>query len=81
MVEKQPADVVCSEIKLCNSSAVPAKVVPPPAPIAGLKNGTLECDMCQVCRGKGRTEGTRGRREAMVEVGRSIADCLYICSF
>eukprot|EP00026_Physarum_polycephalum_P017891 Phypoly_transcript_19266.p2 GENE.Phypoly_transcript_19266~~Phypoly_transcript_19266.p2 ORF type:complete len:219 (-),score=45.18 Phypoly_transcript_19266:34-690(-) len=46
VLEKQPADVVCSEVKLCNSSAVPAKIVPPPA-VDNLGNGTLECDICQ----------------------------------
>lgn len=48
VLEKQPAAVICNEIKMCNSSAIPAKFFPaPPAPKKLSGNNTLECELCQ----------------------------------
>jgi len=51
VMNKQPADVVCKEIKLCNSSSVAATpvaaVITPAAPVAG-GNDTIPCELCEM---------------------------------
>ncbi len=48
VLQKQPADVICSEIELCNSSAAVFTKPAPPVKVA-VGNGSLECTACEVC--------------------------------
>ena len=45
VIEKEPADVVCSEIGLCNSTSSISLL--PKYNAGNLGNGTIECDLCQ----------------------------------